>query len=66
MKSNNKKVLEQHLGDKEKAKEVLRLTSNYDKYIAKFKIEMNKLLEPVNYEVKAGLVFVPKNKVQEK
>ena len=41
MKSTNKQVLEKALGDKEKAKEVLKLTSNYDKYIAKFKDRMN-------------------------
>lgn len=62
MKSNNAKILEQALGNKEKAKEVLKLAKNYDKYIAKFKVEMNKLLEPHNYEVKTGLVFVQKAK----
>lgn len=45
---------------KTSAKELLKLTANYDKYILKFKNSINKLLEPAGYEVKLGIAFVKK------
>lgn len=59
MKKSNESELTKVLG-KASATEVIKLTSNYDKYILKFKIAMNKLLEPVGYEVKLGIAFVKK------
>lgn len=47
------KLLTPVLGE-EKAKELLKLTSNYDKYIAKFKDNVNSILDPIGYEVKMG------------
>lgn len=54
-----KEVLTKHLG-KENAEEVLKLTKAYDNYILKFKKKLNTLLEPVDYEVKTGIVFTKK------
>lgn len=45
---------------KEKAKKVLKLAGNYDKYIGKFVKEMNELLNSSGFEVKTGIVFVEK------
>ena len=59
MKKSEKKELSKALGDAS-AEEVIKLTSNYDKYILKFKSAMNKLLEPAGYEVKVGIAFVKK------
>lgn len=44
----------------EKAKKVLKLASNYDKYIMKFRKDMNALLDPAGFEVKTGIAFVQK------
>jgi hypothetical protein len=44
----------------EKAKKVLKLASNYDKYVDKFRKEMNALLDPSGFEVKTGIVFTQK------
>lgn len=60
MKNSNEKELSKLLGESN-AKEVIKLTSNYDKYVLKFKTAMNKLLEPSGYEVKVGVAFVKKN-----
>lgn len=54
-----KEVLTNHLG-KENAEEVLKLTKAYDAYVLKFKNKINKLLLPVNIEVKTGIVFSQK------
>lgn len=54
------KVLTKALGDESSAKEVLKLTANYDKYVVKFKEAINKLLAPIGYEVKVGVAFVKK------
>lgn len=59
MKDSNHEQLSYILGDST-AKEVLKLTSNYDKYILKFKNNINKLLESSGYEVKVGITFVKK------
>ena len=56
-----KEVLAKHLG-MDKAEEVLKLTKAYDNYVLKFKNKLNKLLEPVQHEVKTGIVFVKKPK----
>jgi len=55
-----KEVLSKHLGE-DKATEVLKLTKAYDNYVGKFKKKLNKLLEPINYEVKVGVVFTKKD-----
>lgn len=62
--SNISKVLEDALG-KDKASEVVGITMKYDKYVLRFKNHINRLLEPIGFEVVIGLAFVPK-KVQEK
>lgn len=54
-------LLTKALGD-EKAAEVLKITKAYDNYIEKFKKKMNKLLEPINFEVKTGVAFTKKAK----
>lgn len=56
---NNLKRLAPIVGDKE-AKEILKLTDNYDKYVSKFKKSLNALLEPHGYEVKVGIAFTEK------
>ena len=59
------KALAPVLGE-DKAKELLKLTSNYDKYIAKFKKNINSLLDPIGFEAKTGFaVFKKDNKVKE-
>ena len=45
-----------------KAKKLIKLTSNYDKYLHKFKKEMNDILNSVGYEVKTGFIIEPINK----
>jgi hypothetical protein len=54
-----KEVLTEHLGEKA-AEEVLKATKAYDAYIARFKKKMNKLLAPINFEVKTGIAFEQK------
>lgn len=54
-----KEVLSQHLGE-ENATELLRLTKAYDNYMLKFKKKINKMLEPLDLEVKSGLVYTKK------
>lgn len=56
---NNLKRLTPMLGEK-KAKEILKLTDNYDKYVSKFKKNLNALLAPHGYEVKVGIAFTEK------
>ena len=56
---DNMKALSSAMGE-EQAKKVLRLTENYDKYIGRFKREINALLDPVGFEVKTGVTFVKK------
>jgi hypothetical protein len=51
-----KQVLTQFLGG-EKAEEVLKITKAYDNYILKFKKKINKLLEPIDYEVLTGVTY---------
>jgi oligoribonuclease NrnB/cAMP/cGMP phosphodiesterase (DHH superfamily) len=41
----------------DEAREILKLTDNFDKYIRKFKDRLDVLLEPVGYEVKLGILF---------
>ena len=48
--------------DKEKATEILKLTKAYDNYVLKFKKKLDKLLEPVGHEVKAGIMFTKTTK----
>lgn len=60
---DNLKTLSSFLGE-EQAKEVIKLTSEYDSYIKKFKNDLNKLLKPVGYEVKAGIMFTKKEKAK--
>lgn len=57
---NNLKVLSKALGNETNAKEIIKLTSNYDKYVFKFKSAINQLLSPIGYEVKIGIAFVKK------
>ena len=56
---DNLKALETVM-DQEKAKKVLKLAANYDKYIGKFRKEMNALLNSSGFEVKTGIAFVEK------
>ena len=56
---DNLKVLSQFL-NKEDAEEVLKLTKNYDTYVANLKKKLNKLLAPVDYEVLTGIAFKKK------
>lgn len=55
--------LSKALGE-DNAKEVLKLTSNYDKYILKFKTAMNEILAPQGYEVKTGFAVVKKESLK--
>lgn len=55
----DKQILSQYLGE-EKATEALKLIKAYDNYALKFKNKLNKLLEPVNHEVKVALAFTKK------
>jgi len=57
-----KEVLEKHLGQ-EKAEEILKLTKAYDAYILKFRKKINKLIEPVDLEVKIYTQFKKKEAV---
>lgn len=57
---SNLELLEQVLGETD-AKELFKLTSNYDKYIMRFKKSVNKLLESHGYEIKLGVAFVKKD-----
>lgn len=57
----DQEILAKHIGD-ESAAEVIKLAKAYDNYVLKFKNKINKLLEPVNYEVKTGVVFCKKSK----
>lgn len=54
-------MLAKHIG-KKSAAEVIKLAKAYDNYVLKFKNKINKLLEPINYEVKIGIVFCKKSK----
>jgi hypothetical protein len=54
---DNLKALETVM-EKEKAEKVLKLAANYDKYINKFRKDMNALLNPSGFEVKTGIAFV--------
>lgn len=56
---DNLKLITPVLGE-DKAKKVLKLANNYDKYMDKFRKEMNALINPVGLEVKTGLAFVEK------
>ncbi len=56
---DNLKALETVM-DHKKAKKVLMLAANYDKYISKFSKEMNELLGSSGFEVKTGIAFVQK------
>lgn len=56
---DNLKTLETIM-DKDHAKKVIKLATNYDKYISKFRKEMNDLLDSSGFEVKTGIVFVKK------
>jgi hypothetical protein len=51
-----KEVLTKYLGS-DKADEILKVTKAYDNYIARFKKKMNKLLEPIDYEVLTGVTY---------
>jgi hypothetical protein len=56
---DNMKALSSVMGE-EQAKKVLKLTNKYDKYVVKFRKEINALLDPVGFEVKTGVAFVKK------
>lgn len=56
MSKEQTKELEQALG-KDTAKEVIRLQKNCDKYLLKFKADMNKLLKQHGKEVLCGVVY---------
>lgn len=56
---DNLKALSSVMGQ-EKAEQVLNLANKYDKYIAKFKKEIDALLDPHGFEVKTGIAFVKK------
>ena len=43
-----------------KAKKILKLTEEYDKYVDKFKKKLNALLEESGFEVKTGIAFTVK------
>jgi hypothetical protein len=62
---DNLKVLASAMGT-ESAEKVIKLTNNYDKYVDKFKKELNTLLAPIGYEVKVGVAFVKKESSDEK
>lgn len=49
-------ILVSYLGQ-EGAAETIKLIQDYDSYVAKFKEDLNKLLVPLNYEVKTGILF---------
>lgn len=54
-------LLKKHLGEESTA-EIVKITKAYDAYVVKFKKKLNKLLEPINYEVKVGVAFTQKPK----
>lgn len=54
-----KELLVKHLGE-ESTEEIVKITKAYDNYVLKFKKKLNKLLEPINYEVKVGVAFSKK------
>lgn len=43
--------------DKENAKKIAKLTKNYDRYMIRFKKELNELINPLGYEVRTGILF---------
>ena len=53
---DNKETLESVVG-KEKAEQLLKLTDNFDKQILTFKNKINKVLKPMGFEAKVGVVF---------
>lgn len=57
----NTELLKKHLGE-ESTEEIVKITKAYDKYVIKFKDRLNKLLAPINYEVKVGIAFYKKPK----
>lgn len=59
---SQEQALRVFLGE-EDAKKVLKLQTNCDKYLKKFKKEMNELLKPHNHEVLCGVAY---RKVEEK
>lgn len=52
-----KEQLKSFLGEKEGVK-AIKLLENFDKYVLKFKIDLNKLLEPHDLEVQVGMAVV--------
>lgn len=62
---DNFKALIPIMGE-EKANELKKLTSNYDKYIEKFKKNVNSILDSSGFEVKTGVAFVKKGKAPNK
>lgn len=58
---DNFKALAPVLGD-EKTKELLKLTNKYDKYIGKFKTDVNAILGPLGFEILTGVAFRKKEK----
>lgn len=57
-------VLTEFLGEKQ-AKKAMKLTSSYDKFVDKFKEDLNAILDPVGYEVKVGIAFFKKEAKKE-
>lgn len=65
MDNNNYQILINALGQ-EKAEKVVKLTNKYDKFVSKFKSEVNDLLGPMGYEVLTGVTFVSKIEMEAK
>lgn len=51
--------LKKELGEK-KAEEFIKLMVNYNKYINKFKNNINSIIASVDYEIKVGAMFFKK------
>lgn len=44
----------------DEAKQVLKITDKFDKYVKKMEKELNLILKVSKYEVQAGIAFKPK------
>lgn len=58
-KEEHKEQLKILLGDDDGEK-AIRLLENFDKYILRFKTDLNKILEPHKLEVQVGMVVADK------
>jgi len=63
--NTNETLLAATMGE-QSAKELVKLTSNYDKYLAKFKSKVNELLAPIDHEIVVGIAFVKKAQKEKK